>query len=54
MIVPSVETANEETAIETPVHTEPSSVEEIVTDTHNPVKLVLLPISAENTKISIF
>ena len=37
VIVSSVETANEETTIETPVHTEPSSVKEIVTDTHIPV-----------------
>lgn len=33
----SVETTTEETTIETPVHTEPSSVEEIVTDNHKPV-----------------
>ena len=37
VIVSSVENANEETTIETPVHTEPSSVKEIVTDTHIPV-----------------
>lgn len=35
--ISSIETATEETTIETPVHTEPSSVEEIVTDTHIPV-----------------
>lgn len=35
--ISSIETATEETTIETPVHTEPSSVEEIITDTHKPV-----------------